>query len=302
MSNTNKQLTVNRNISLTEMSESAFQKANKDFAKLFSTAGFSNERSLYYSNNIIRSLKGGLPVNGSKPEVIQLSFSMSEKTSSVIDRFNMIDREKNGGASYIKGAAKGLRTINAEYFRDLKISINMRTGKIRIDRKEIKKVEINTTVLVRGLNSKEAKNILENALDYMNVNKPDKNSKIYDKSVQNSGPGNSQNISRLSSNYNRNPAKDDNSYISRLYTNLKDLLEKIGDSREYSRDLFYSIVRIYDVMVEKNSGRDDVLKFNMDMLAPAGITESGNDNTGTKTAGSNNGKSIQQKNKINLSV
>ncbi|MCP4725161.1 MAG: hypothetical protein GY863_09000 [bacterium] len=270
MSNSKNTLSIEKYRNYTEMSESAFQAANRDFAKLFSTAGFSRERSSHYSNSIIRSLKNGFSVNGSVPDVITLTYSMSEKNSIVTDRFNMINREDNGKGSYIKGAAKGMKTINALYFKELKISINMRTGKIRIDRKKVKTIEVKTTVLVRGLNDKEAKNILGNALDYLN----EKDTKLTDQKTRR------QPADRIKINAPDNKQPD--SYMSKLIIDLKSILENIRENRDYSRDLFESIVSIHEIFIEKNYENDDILKLTLDMITLFGVDESEKSSIGKK--------------------
>ncbi len=267
MSNSKKDLTFERYTGFTEMSETAFQKANRDFAKLFSSAGFTKERSNYYSGSIIRSLRNGLPQDGSIPEVLNFTYSMSEKSGYVIDRFNMIDREGIGKGSYINGAAKGMKTISALYYRELRISINMRTGKIKIDRKQIKTIEMKSTVLVRGLNDKEARSILDKAIDYLKT-----------EARGTEGP---QNSIQPDLNSRQTAGTDtigngSDTYMSKLLIDLKNILENIRENKGYTKDLFESIIDIREILIEKNYANDDILKLTMDLLIPLGSVENGN--------------------------
>ncbi len=274
--------------SYTEMSESAFQTANRDFAKLFSSAGFSKERSFQYSNSILKSLKNGNSGNTLQPEVIRLSFSMSEKTSFVTDRFNMIDKGNSRSGSYINGAAKGMRTISALYFKELKVSINLHTGKIRIDRKKISTIEVKTTVLVRGLNDKEAKYILGSALNYLNEKDSKKTNPIM---TGQSADG---------VNVNTPDKKKADSYSQKLISDLRSLQEKMAKSTDFSKNIFESIIDIQEILFDKNYRQEDILKLTLDMLTPLGIIKGLGNKSDSEI--NDNGQAELEKNRIDLSI
>ncbi|MFC1493066.1 hypothetical protein ACFL6O_03835, partial [candidate division KSB1 bacterium] len=167
---------------------------------------------------------------------------------------------------------------------------NMRTGKIRIESKKIKTIEVNTTVLVRGLDDKEAKNILGSALDYLNV----KDRKITDlkKTAQ---PPDRAKIS--APGYNQ-----PDSYMSKLIIDLRDILENIRENTNYSRDLFDSIVDIHEILIEKNYANDDIMKLALDMITPFGIVEN-EDNSNIRSLNrKEEEQTIPEKKRIDLSI